>query len=36
MPVHVKAFGPERALGYIIDIPLENDIDGLTFFSIKR
>ena len=36
MPVHVKAFGPERAFRDIIDLPLKGDKDGSTLLSVKR
>jgi hypothetical protein len=36
MPVHVKAFTPERAFRDIIDLPLKGDIDGSTLFSVIR
>jgi hypothetical protein len=36
VPVHVKAFGPERAFRDIIDLPLKGEIDGSTLLSVKR
>jgi hypothetical protein len=36
MPVHVKAFGPERAFRDIKDLPLKGDKDGPTVLSVER
>jgi hypothetical protein len=35
MPVHVKAFGPERTLGNIIDLSLKSNVNRFSIFSIK-
>src|SRR4030042_103848 len=36
MPVHVKAFGPERAFRDIKDVPLKGDQDGFPVLSVKK
>jgi hypothetical protein len=35
MPVHMKALGPKRAFGHVIDLLLKSNIDGFTILSVK-